>query len=87
MRHIRQVEPGSLTAWQNRTESSRRFWRPRRSYGFRRLDEAVDAFLPLFDRVVSDQLVSDVPVESSKAAASTARWSPGPWRSAASFRC
>ncbi len=62
MRHIRQVEPGSLTAWQNRTETSRRFWQPRRSYGFRRLDEAVDAFLPLFDRVVSDQLISDVPV-------------------------
>jgi asparagine synthase (glutamine-hydrolysing) len=62
MRHIRQVGPGSLTAWQNGSETSRRFWQPRRSHGFRRLDEAVDAFLPLFDRVVSDQLISDVPV-------------------------
>jgi asparagine synthase (glutamine-hydrolysing) len=62
MRHIRQVEPGSLTAYQNGSETSRRFWQPRRSYGFRRLDEAVDAFLPLFDQVVSDQLISDVPV-------------------------
>jgi asparagine synthase (glutamine-hydrolysing) len=62
MRHIRQVEPGSLTIYQNGTETSRRFWQPRRSYGFRGLEEAVDAFLPLFDRVVSDQLISDVPV-------------------------
>jgi asparagine synthase (glutamine-hydrolysing) len=62
MRHIRQVEPGSLTIYENAAETSLRFWRPRRSYGFRRLDEAVDAFLPLFDRVVSDQLISDVPV-------------------------
>ena len=62
MRHIRQVEPGSLTIYENGSEISRRFWRPRRSYGFRRLDEAVDAFLPLFDQVVSDQLISDVPV-------------------------
>jgi asparagine synthase (glutamine-hydrolysing) len=62
MRHIRQVEPGTLTAWQDGSETSRRFWQPRRTYGFRRLDEAVDAFLPLFDRVVSDQLISDVPV-------------------------
>jgi len=62
MRHIRQVEPGSLTIYENNTETSRRFWQPRRSYGFRRLDEAVDAFLPLFDQVVSDQLISDVPV-------------------------
>jgi asparagine synthase (glutamine-hydrolysing) len=62
MRHIRQVEPGSLTIYENGAETSRRFWRPRRSYGFRRLDEAVEAFLPLFERVVSDQLISDVPV-------------------------
>jgi asparagine synthase (glutamine-hydrolysing) len=62
MRHIRQVEPGSLTIYENGVESSRKFWQPRRSYGFRRLDEAVEAFLPLFEQVVSDQLISDVPV-------------------------
>ena len=62
MRHIRQVEPGALTIYENGTATSHRYWEPRRSYGFRRLEEAVDAFLPLFDRVVSDQLISDVPV-------------------------
>src|ERR1700759_1263 len=62
LRHIRQVAPGTLTIYENGTERSRRFWQPRRTYGFRRLDEAVAAFLPLFDRVVSDQLISDVPV-------------------------
>ncbi|KJC49365.1 hypothetical protein UP09_06485 [Bradyrhizobium sp. LTSP885] len=62
MRHIRQVEPGTLTIYQNSAETSRRFWQPRRAYRIRRLDEAVDAFLPLLDRVVDDQLISDVPV-------------------------
>ena len=62
MRHIRKVEPGSLTVYENAQEALRRFWQPRRVYGFRKLDEAVDAFLPLFDQVVSDQLISDVPV-------------------------
>ena len=62
MRHIRQVEPGSLTIYENGVESSRRFWQPRRAPVFRRLDEAVEAFLPLFEHVVSDQLISDVPV-------------------------
>ncbi|QPF86897.1 asparagine synthase (glutamine-hydrolyzing) [Bradyrhizobium genosp. L] len=62
MRHIRQVEPGALTIFQHGSESARRFWRPRRTARFRRLDEAVETFLPLFERVVGDQLVSDVPV-------------------------
>jgi asparagine synthase (glutamine-hydrolysing) len=62
MRHIRQVEPGSITIYEDGSETSRRFWRPRRTQGFRTLDDAVDAFLPLFDQVVSDQLISDVPV-------------------------
>src|SRR4051812_48531544 len=62
MRHIRQVEPGSITIHENGNETSQRFWQPRRSPGFRKLDDAVDAFLPLFDQVVSDQLISDVPV-------------------------
>jgi asparagine synthase (glutamine-hydrolysing) len=62
MQHIRQVEPGSMTSYENGGETSRRFWQPRRTQGFRNLDDAVDAFLPLFDQVVSDQLISDVPV-------------------------
>ena len=62
MRHIRQVEPGAITIFENGNEASQRFWRPRRTPDFRNLDDAVDAFLPLFDRVVSDQLISDVPV-------------------------
>jgi asparagine synthase (glutamine-hydrolysing) len=62
MRYIRQVEPGSITIYENGSETSRRFWQPRRTQDFRNLDDAVDAFLPLFDQVVSDQLISDVPV-------------------------
>src|SRR6201996_3565791 len=62
LRHIRQVEPGSLTIYEHGVETSRRFWQPRRAPAFRRLDEAVEAFLPLFEQVVSDQLISDVPV-------------------------
>ncbi len=62
MRHIRQVEPGSIVVYQNGSETSQRFWKPRRTRDFRSLDEAVEAFLPLFDQVVGDQLVSDVPV-------------------------
>jgi asparagine synthase (glutamine-hydrolysing) len=62
MSHIRQVAPGSITIYENGCETSRRFWRPRRSPGFRNLADAVDTFLPLFDKVVSEQLISDVPV-------------------------
>jgi asparagine synthase (glutamine-hydrolysing) len=62
MSHIRQVAPGSITTYENGSEISRRFWQPRRSPGFRDLADAVDTFLPLFDKVVSDQLISDVPV-------------------------
>jgi asparagine synthase (glutamine-hydrolysing) len=62
MRHIRQIEPGSIAIYENGNETTRRFWQPRRGQGFRTLDDAVDAFLPLFDQVVSDQLISDVPV-------------------------
>jgi asparagine synthase (glutamine-hydrolysing) len=62
MRHIRQVEPGSTIVYENGCEAARRFWKPRRTQGFRSLNDAVDAFLPLFDQVVSDQLISDVPV-------------------------
>jgi asparagine synthase (glutamine-hydrolysing) len=62
MKHIRQVEPGSITSYQEGTELSRRFWQPRRKGGVRNLDDATEAFVALFDRVVGDQLVSDVPV-------------------------
>lgn len=62
MRRIRQVEPGSVVVYENGGEASRRFWQPRRTAEYRNLDDAVDVFLPLFDQVVSDQLISDVPV-------------------------
>ena len=62
MRHIRQIEPGSMTSYARGTEMSRRFWQPRRRGGPRNLEEAAEAFVPLFDQVVSDQLISDVPV-------------------------
>jgi asparagine synthase (glutamine-hydrolysing) len=62
MRYIRQVEPGSIVVYENGSETLRRFWRPRRTRDFQNIDDAVEAFLPLFDHVVSDQLISDVPV-------------------------
>jgi asparagine synthase (glutamine-hydrolysing) len=62
MRYIRQVEPGSITSYERGREVSRRFWQPRRMGGARNLEEAAEAFIPLFDQVVGDQLVSDVPV-------------------------
>ena len=62
MRHIRQIEPGSITSYENGKETSRRFWQPRRRGGFKNLEEAAEAFVPLFDQVVGDQLISDVPV-------------------------
>lgn len=62
MRHIRQVEPGSIVVYENGSERSQRFWRPRRTGDIRSLDDAVDMFMPIFDQVVGDQLISDVPV-------------------------
>jgi asparagine synthase (glutamine-hydrolysing) len=62
MRHIRQIEPGSMTSYARGAEISRRFWQPRRRGGPGNLEEAAEAFVPLFDQVVGDQLISDVPV-------------------------
>jgi asparagine synthase (glutamine-hydrolysing) len=62
LRHVRQVEPGSIVTFQNASETARRFWRPSRKREFNSLEQAVEAFIPLFNQVVSDQLVSDVPV-------------------------
>jgi asparagine synthase (glutamine-hydrolysing) len=62
MRHVRQVEPGSMVIFQDGEETARRYWRPSRKPQFSTLEEAVEVFLPLFDQVVAEQLVSDVPV-------------------------
>ena len=62
MRHVRQVEPGSMVIFADGEETARRYWRPSRKPQFGNLEEAVEAFLPLFDQVVREQLISDVPV-------------------------
>jgi asparagine synthase (glutamine-hydrolysing) len=59
---VRQVEPGQVVSFDAAQVSARRYWRPRRRARFRRFDEAVEAFLPLWREVVGDHLVSDVPV-------------------------
>jgi len=62
LRHVRQVAPGSIVSIQDGQETVRHYWRPHRKALFADAREAADAFVSLFDQVVSDQLISDVPV-------------------------
>jgi asparagine synthase (glutamine-hydrolysing) len=62
IRGIRQVPPGSVVSFRAGDVRTDTFWRPERQPVLRDLDEAVDAFMPIWDRVIGDQLVSDVSV-------------------------
>jgi asparagine synthase (glutamine-hydrolysing) len=59
---VLQVPPGHVLTFDAHDRTERLFWTPRRSAVIRNLDEAVEAFEPLWAQVVKDQLVSDVPV-------------------------
>lgn len=58
---VQQVAPGTVRTI-DRNGSVRRFWTPKRNANDRSLAGARDRFLTIFRQVVSDQLVSDVPV-------------------------
>ncbi len=62
VRGIRQVPPGTIVSFCAGDVRADTFWRPGRKPVLRNLDEAVDAFMPIWDRVIGDQLVSDVPL-------------------------
>ena len=62
VRGIRQVPPGTIVSFCAGDVRADTFWRPGRKPVLRNLDEAVDAFMPIWDRVIGDQLVSDVEV-------------------------
>ena len=62
MTGIRQVEPGTALIVERAGTRTHRFWSPRRSPKITSLDEGLDRFCALFRNVVSEQLVSDVPV-------------------------
>lgn len=60
---IRQLAPGSVLVADAAGTEERRFWRPSRNGGGHRdLEAATEAFLGTFPQVVSDQLISDVPI-------------------------
>ncbi|TCR66936.1 asparagine synthase (glutamine-hydrolyzing) [Rhizobium sp. BK376] len=59
---VRQVPPGTLLIHENGRWRSKVFWAPRRSGEIRRLDEATEALGATLQTVVSDMLVSDVPI-------------------------
>jgi asparagine synthase (glutamine-hydrolysing) len=59
---IEQLAPGTVRVVDLSGSTDLRFWSPQRRPSVRSLDEARDAFVARFREVVSDQLVSDVPV-------------------------
>jgi asparagine synthase (glutamine-hydrolysing) len=83
---VRQVPPGHVLTFGDHDESEGRFWTPRRAPVIKRLNEAVEAFEPIWSRVVRDQLVSDVPVgvlqsggiDSTLVSAEASRWQHTP---------
>lgn len=62
LRDVEQLPPGTVRVMDASGSRDRRFWRPERRPEIHRLDDAVAAFGEVFPRVVSDLLVSDVPV-------------------------
>lgn len=59
---IQPVPPGSVLTANREGWRIARYWRPVRKVAIRTLDAATDEFIPLWRKVVEDQLISDVPV-------------------------
>lgn len=59
---VEQLAPGTWHAISADTDISERFWRPRRHATLKRMDEAVEAVAGTLQTVVSDMMLSDVPV-------------------------
>ena len=62
LRDTRQVPPGSLLVATPSGVFIKKYWSNARTGEIRSLADAVDAFVPLWNQVVSDTLISDVPV-------------------------
>lgn len=59
---VEELPPATVRCYDLAGQSDTRYWQPRRSGEIRRLDEACEAVGETLSRVVSDMLVSDVPV-------------------------
>jgi asparagine synthase (glutamine-hydrolysing) len=59
---VRQLEPGTALTIDASGSRQHRYWTPQRTPAIHSLDDAAECFTELFSTVVTDQLVSDVPV-------------------------
>jgi len=59
---IKPLPPGTVARFTCAGNSFRRYWQPQRSHQYTSFEQALEDFQPLFDKVVKDHLVSDVPV-------------------------
>lgn len=59
---IAQLPPGTLRRYGKQGQADRRFWQPRRSGEITSMDEACEAVDATLRKVVSDMLISDVPI-------------------------
>jgi asparagine synthase (glutamine-hydrolysing) len=59
---VKQVPPGCLVIADRDGVRIVRFWKPARNGGIQNLEAAVEAFGPIWQKTVTDMLVSDVPV-------------------------
>ena len=59
---IEQIPPGCVLVADRAGSQIHRYWTPTRSGEIRRMDEAVEGFSALWKQVVSETLISDVPV-------------------------
>jgi asparagine synthase (glutamine-hydrolysing) len=59
---VEQIPPGTALILDNKGKRTHRFWYPQRTPQITSMREAVERFRHLFENVVADQLVADVPV-------------------------
>ncbi|MGC0325565.1 asparagine synthase (glutamine-hydrolyzing) [Bradyrhizobium sp. USDA 326] len=59
---VHQIAPGTVVTYCEGKRTERRFWRPTRTAEITSIDDATVELEQLWSKVVSDQLVSDVPV-------------------------
>lgn len=59
---VHQIAPGTIVSYCEGKRTERQFWRPTRTADITSIDDATAELERLWTRVVSDQLVSDVPV-------------------------
>lgn len=62
LKNINQVPPGTVIKFSAQGRVQKKFWQPTRKACYRDLEEAREAFEPLFESVISEQMASDVPL-------------------------